>query len=306
MIYTITFSPAVDYVIKLDSLTVGQVNRTSSEEIYFGGKGINVSCVLKELGIESKALGFVAGFTGEALEEDLKSQGIDTDFIHLKNGNTRINIKIKADKETEINGQGPEIDSNAIEQLFRKLDMLKEGDMLILSGSIPKSMPSNIYEKILERLQDRGIKFIVDATKDLLLNVLKYKPFLIKPNNFELEEIFGTEMNTDKKIIAYAEKLQQMGAVNVLVSMAEGGSILIDENGNVNKMGICSGEVINSVGAGDSMVAGFAAGHIKKSDYIFAHKLGTACGGATAFSSGLAQKELINKLLAEIESDEIL
>ncbi len=306
MIYTITFNPAVDYVIKLDNLTVGQVNRTSNEEIYFGGKGINVSCVLKELGIESKALGFVAGFTGDALEEDLKLHGIDTDFIHLSEGNTRINIKIKADKETEINGQGPVIDRAAIEKLFQKLDMLEQGDMLILAGSIPKTMPGDIYEKILERLQNKGIKFIVDATKELLLNVLKYNPFLIKPNNFELEEIFGTEIKTDEEIIIYAKKLQQMGAVNVLVSMAGDGSILVDENGNVNKMGICSGEVINSVGAGDSMVAGFAAGHITKNDYAFAHKLGTACGGATAFSSGLAQKELIDKLLEEIQIDDNL
>ena len=220
MVYTVTFNPAIDYVVHTEEMKLGSVNRSASEEMYFGGKGINVSIVLAELGVSSKALGFTAGFTGEAIEQGVRSMGIDADFVRLSQGNSRINVKIKAKEETELNGQGPHINDEALDALFAKLDALKDGDTLILAGSIPNSLPSDIYEKILERLSDRKIKTVVDATKELLLNVLKYRPFLIKPNNIELCEIFGKVLTSDSEIAEYAAKLQDMGARNVLVSMA--------------------------------------------------------------------------------------
>lgn len=299
MVYTVTFNPAIDYVVHTDEISVGGVNRTKSEEIYFGGKGINVSMVLSELGVKSKALGFVAGFTGEAIEKGAAEKGIETDFVHLENGFSRINVKIKSGSETELNGQGPTIDEKALEQLFEKLDKLSEGDTLVLAGSIPNSMPSDIYEKILERLQNKKIKAVVDATKDLLMNVLKYKPFLIKPNNHELGEMFGVTLKTNEEIAEYAQKLKDMGARNVLVSMAGDGALLLDENGKAHVCGVCKGTVKNSVGAGDSMVAGFIAGSVN-GDYEYALKLGTATGGATAFSEGLAEKSLIDELLKQL------
>lgn len=296
MVYTVTFNPAIDYVVHTGEMKLGATNRSEKEEMYFGGKGINVSIVLRELGIVSKALGFTAGFTGEAIENGLSEMGIDADFVRLKSGNSRINVKIKSTEETELNGQGPDIDENAIAALFEKLDKLSDGDTLILAGSIPSSLPSDIYEKILERLSGRNIKVVVDATKDLLLNVLKYKPFLVKPNNHELGEMFGVELKTDEDIEKYARKLQEMGAVNVLISMAGDGAMLIDEFGKMHRCGVCKGTVKNSVGAGDSMVAGFTAGSLK-GDYEYALKLGTAAGGATAFSDGLAEKAKIDELL---------
>lgn len=294
MIYTVSFNPAWDYMMSVDDFEIGKTNRSSFESIMFGGKGINVSAVLKELDITSTALGFVAGFTGEALESEIKSKGIKTDFIKLSQGMTRINIKLKTGKETEINGRGPKINEAAIELLFEKLDTLGGGDILILAGSIPADMPDDIYEKILERLKDREITFVVDATKDLLLNVLKYNPFLIKPNIHELEEIFKTELKTDEDITEKAEILQKKGAKNVLISMGGNGAILVDENGSIYKIGVAEGKVINSVGAGDSMVAGFMAGYEKYHDYALALKLGTAAGNATAFSEGLAKKDIID------------
>lgn len=299
MIYTVTFNPAIDYVVHTSSFINGSINRSETESIFFGGKGINVSLILKELGINSKALGFVAGFTGEAIEKGINSQGIETDFVHLTNGFSRINVKIKSNGETELNGQGPKINDEAIEELFTKLDKLVDGDTLVLAGSIPNTLPSDIYERILERLSDKKIKFIVDATKDLLLKVLKYKPFLIKPNNFELAEMFNVELNSIDDIIIYAKKLKEMGAVNVLISMAEDGAILIDENNEIIISDACKGTVINSVGAGDSMVAGFIAGSLNN-DYNYAMKLGTAAGGATTFSEGLGTKEEIYKLLEQL------
>ena len=296
MIYTVTFNPAIDYVVHTKEMIFGATNRSLKEEIYFGGKGINVSIVLKELGIASKTLGFTAGFTGEAIEKGLADMGIDTDFVHLKKGNSRINIKIKADEETELNGQGPDIGEDAVAMLFKKLDTLSCGDILILAGSIPSSLPSDIYEKILQKISHKKVRTVVDATNDLLLNVLKYKPFLIKPNNHELGEMFGVDLKTDEEIEKYARKLQDMGAINVLVSMAGDGSMLIDENGITHRLGVCKGTVKNSVGAGDSMVAGFIAG-IQNGNYEYALKLGTAAGGATAFSDGLAKKEKISELL---------
>lgn len=302
MIYTVTFNPAIDYVVHTDNMEKGSVNRSNGEEIYFGGKGINVSLVLRELGIPSKALGFVAGFTGKAIEEGVREKGIETDFVHLKNGFSRINVKIKSDDETDLNGQGPDIPTEALSELFEKLETLKDGDTIVLAGSIPNSLPENIYEKILEFFSDRKIKAVVDATKDLLLNVLKYKPFLIKPNNHELGEMFGVELEGNDEIAEYAQKLKEMGAQNVLVSMAGDGAMLLDENGKTHFCGVCKGEVKNSVGAGDSMVAGFIAGS-QNGDYDYALKLGTAAGGATAFSDGLAQKDEIYRLLEQLQSD---
>ena len=300
MIYTVTFNPAIDYVVRTENLSAGKVNRADKEEIYFGGKGINVSAVLKELDVNSTALGFTAGFTGEAISKGVGEMGINSDFIHLENGFSRINVKIKGKEETERNGKGPDISDKALDKLFEKLENLEKGDTLILAGSIPSSLPDNIYQQILTELQGKGIKFVVDACGDLLKKVLPLKPFLVKPNNFELGEMFGEELETDEDIIKYARKLQEMGAVNVLVSLAENGSILVDENGNVHKCGVCKGEVRNSVGAGDSMVAGFTAAIEQGKDYAYALKLGTACGGATAFSDGLAKKELIFALLDEL------
>ena len=299
MVYTVTFNPAVDYIVRTDEINVGKVNRSISEEILFGGKGINISLVLKELGINSKALGFIAGFTGRAIEEGVREMGVETDFVHLKDGFSRINVKIKSAEETELNGQGPRIDSEAIAELYKKLDGLENGDTLVLAGSIPNTLPSDIYEKILEHLAQKDIKVIVDATKELLLNVLKYKPFLIKPNNYELEEMFGVAFKNVEEIVEYAKKLKEMGAVNVLVSMAEKGAVLIDENGSVHTCGVCKGSVVNSLGAGDSMVAGFIAGSLD-GDYPYALKLGTAAGGATAFSDGLAEINDIYRLLQHL------
>ncbi len=301
MIYTVTFNPAIDYIMHTSDMNIGMVNRSKGEEIYFGGKGINVSIVLGELGIKSKALGFVAGFTGEAIEKGILEKGVDADFVHLKNGFSRINVKIKSGEETELNGQGPEIPDEALEELFAKLDELKDGDTIILAGSIPNTLPSDIYEQILKKLSDRKIKAVVDATNDLLKNVLKYKPFLIKPNNHELGEMFGVKLETNEQIAEYAGKLKEMGAVNVLVSMAGDGALLLDENGKTHICGVCKGTVKNSVGAGDSMVAGFVAGSMD-GDYEYALKLGTATGGATAFSEGLAQKDEIYRLLEQLQS----
>lgn len=299
MIYTVTFNPAIDYVIKADKIVSGSVNRLKSEEIYFGGKGINVSLVLSQLGIKSKALGFIAGFTGKAIETGIAAKGVETDFVNLNEGFSRINVKIKSEQETELNGQGPKISDEAIKELYKKLDSLKDEDILVLAGSIPAALPSDIYEKILDYLSDKKIKTVVDATKDLLLNVLKYKPFLIKPNNHELGEMFGVQLESIEDIVTYAKKLKDMGAVNVLISMAGDGALLIDENGNVHQCGVCKGTVVNSVGAGDSMVAGFIAGSLD-GDYEYALKLGTATGGATAFSEGLAEKDKIYELLKQL------
>lgn len=300
MIYTVTFNPAIDYVVHADDVQVGAVNRSRQEEVYFGGKGINVSVVLHELGLASKALGFVAGFTGEAIEQGLRADGIETDFIHLEKGFSRINVKIKSGEETELNGQGPEIPEDKLRQLFDQLEQVQDGDTIILAGSIPASLPADVYEQILRHLSGKQVRAVVDATRDLLVNVLKYKPFLIKPNNFELGEIFGVPLKDDvDEIVRYAGKLQEMGARNVLVSMAGDGAVLLDENGGVHACGVCKGTVKNSVGAGDSMVAGFVAG-CETGDYDYALKLGTATGGATAFSEGLAKKELIAELLQQL------
>ena len=301
MIYTVTFNPAIDYVVRTGEMVIGATNRSNSEEIYFGGKGINVSMVLKELDMPSIALGFVAGFTGVAIEKGVQEAGIETDFVHLENGFSRINVKIKSSQETELNGQGPHITEDAIKELFAKLDCLQDGDTIVLAGSIPNTLPADIYEQILQYLSGKSIKAVVDATGELLLRVMKYKPFLVKPNNHELGELFNITLQTNEEIAQYARKLQEMGARNVLVSMAGDGALLIDENGKEHFCDVCKGTVRNSVGAGDSMVAGFLAGS-KDGDYEFALKLGTATGGATAFSDGLAKRDDIDRLLEQLRS----
>ncbi|MBR6119221.1 MAG: 1-phosphofructokinase [Oscillospiraceae bacterium] len=300
MIYTVTFNPAIDYVVHFDQLRPGEINRNEAEEFQFGGKGINVSNVLRTLGFDTVALGFVAGFIGEGFEKGLAEMGLKVDLIHVKEGMTRINVKVKAAEETEINGIGPIITEADMEKLYEKLDAIGPEDLLVLSGSIPKCLPGDTYERIMARLDGRGIPIAVDATKDLLVNVLKYHPFLIKPNNHELGEIFGRVLKTDEEIADCARKLQDMGGRNILVSMAGDGALLLDENGQVHRIGCPKGKVLNSVGAGDSMVAGFLAGWLGKGDYDYALKLGTATGSATAFSIGLAEKPLIDQLLATL------
>ncbi len=300
MIYTLTFNPSLDYIVRTDVFTIGQINRTTYEQILPGGKGINVSIVLRNLGIESTALGFVAGFTGKEIEERLRRQGISTNFIHLAEGLSRINVKMKAQEETEINGQGPRITEYALEQLYAQLDNLTAGDLLVISGSIPNSLPDNIYEQIMARLHDRDIHIVVDATKDLLKNVLRYHPFLIKPNNHELGELFGVTLTTRASVIPYAKRLQALGAQHVLVSMAGEGAVLVTKDGEVFTSPAPKGEVINSVGAGDSMVAGFLTGYSKNGSCAEAFRYGVAAGSASAFSASLATQEEVETLLSTL------
>lgn len=300
MIYTVTFNPSLDYVVQVKDFKKDAVNRTTSEYVYAGGKGNNVAVVISNLGLKSRALGFRAGFTGIAMEQMLREYGCDTDFISLDEGMTRINVKVKAEEEFEINGQGPKIPEEKITQLFQKIDALKAEDVLVLSGSIPNTLPDDIYERMMKRLDGKGVRIAVDATQDLLLKVLKYHPFLIKPNNHELGEMFGVTLTSDDEIIAYAKKLQEMGACNVLVSMAGDGAILVDEHGQAAKLLPPKGMVVNSVGAGDSMVAGFLAGYLTSGSYEQALRLGTAAGSATAFTSWLASREEIEALLERV------
>lgn len=300
MIYTVTLNPSIDYVVKLDNLKIGDINRTSEEYIYPGGKGINVSLILKELGYKSTALGFISGFTGQYISDILREKDLEIDFINLKSGFTRINVKVKSNEETEINGQGPYISNENLEKLYSKIDKLTSGDILVLAGSIPSTLDEKLYENIMIRIKDKNIKVVVDATKNLLLNVLKYKPFLIKPNNHELEDMFGVRINTIDDVVIYAKKLKEMGAQNVLISMGGDGALLVTENDEVFKSGIAKGIVKNSVGAGDSMVAGFIAGYLKSNEFEEAIKLGSASGSATAFSYDLASRDFIDKLKEEI------
>lgn len=298
MIYTVTFNPAMDYVVYLEEMVPGRLHRAVSERIYAGGKGINVSLVLARLGVRSRALGFVAGFTGRAIEERLREQGVETDLIRLEEGCSRINVKIRAAEETELNGQGPRIPERAVTELLEKLDRLERGDTLVLAGSIPGTLSEDMYERILARLAGRGIRTVVDAAGALLRNVLKYRPFLIKPNRQELGELFGADLKTEKEILSCAERLRKLGAVNVLVSMAGEGAILVDEQGFIRRQAAYTGQVRNSVGAGDSMVAGFLAG-LERGDSEYALRLGAAAGAATAFSDGLATGEAILNLMRE-------
>ena len=292
MIYTLTLNPAVDYYISVDNLALGAVNRTKTEQIHFGGKGINVSLVLKELGFRSTCIGFVGGFTGEALENNLRQKGIDCDFVKIA-GNTRINVKLN---DTDINSAGPDISQQDIKELYIKLDKLCDGDFLVLSGSVPKTLPQNIYETILEHLKNKGIEFVVDAEKDLLLGTLKYKPFLIKPNHHELGQIFGVEIVDFDTALTYAKKLQEMGAQNVMVTLGSKGAVLVCKNGKTYTKSAPKGSVISTVGAGDSAVAAFLAEYFNSGNYESCLKFAVSVGSATAFSDGLATKEKIEKV----------
>lgn len=303
MIYTVTFNPSLDYIVSVDDFKIGLTNRTSSELLLPGGKGINVSTVLMNLGIESTALGFIAGFTGEEVVRRLEKMGVKNGFIQIDEGFTRINLKLKSIDGMEINGMGPAISEEKVQLLMDKLDTLGEGDVLFLSGSIPASMPDDAYQKIMERLDGRGVQIAVDATKDLLLNVLPYHPFLIKPNNHELGEIFGVELKTRESVVPYAKKLQEKGAVNVLVSMAGEGAVLVAEDGSVYDAPAPKGKLINGVGAGDSMVAGFMAGYMEKQEYKHAFHMGVASGSASAFSENLATKPEIEAVYRQLQNN---
>lgn len=299
MIYTVTLNPALDYVMHPDTLQSGTINRSRFETLHIGGKGINVSMVLAELGVSSCALGFTAGFTGDAIAQEVAAHGITTCFVRLDQGYSRINVKIQGTIETELNGQGPDISPEQFETFLRTLARLQEGDTLVLAGSIPASLPENTYERILAAVQQRKVCAVVDATGKLLRGTLPYQPFLVKPNHHELAEFFDTSLHSLDEIIHCAARLQEMGARNVLVSMAEDGAVLLEENGQIHHSGVCKGIVKNSVGAGDSMVAGFLAG-CQHHDLDYALRLGTAAGGATAFSEGLAKRDDILRLLAEL------
>ncbi len=295
MVYTVTLNPALDYVMRLSRLSTEDINRADSARIFSGGKGTNVSIILSRLGVQTKALGFAAGFTGKRFVELLHEDGIDSDFTFLPSGETRINVKIKADVELDVNAEGPAISERDVEIFLSKLDALREGDTLVLAGSIPKTLPSDIYERTLARVDGRGVKCVVDATGELLLKVLKYKPFLVKPKHPELGELFGVVTKTDDEVELYARRLKDMGAENVLVSRGRDGALLVDANGKVSKIGIVPGKVVSSSGCGDSMVAGFVAGYEKEHDFAHALHLGAACGNATAFSEWLAQADAIRE-----------
>lgn len=291
MIYTVTFNPSLDYVADVENFQLGVTNRTKNEHIYAGGKGINVSVVLKNLGFDNTALGFLAGFTGREIKRLTEEQGICADFIEVTQGISRINLKLRSQQESEINGLGPAIAQQDIEKLYEKLDHLQDGDVLVLAGSIPSDMPESMYRDIMKYLQKKDLKIAVDATKDLLLKVLQYHPFVIKPNNHELGEIFGVELKDKEKVIFYAKELQRRGATNVIVSMAGEGAVFVGEDGSVFESDAPIGKVINSVGAGDSMVAGFLAGYLETGSYKEAFKKGVCTGSASAFSEQLATKE---------------
>lgn len=297
MIYTLTFNPSLDYIVTVDNFTLGKVNRTSDEIVFPGGKGVNVSMVLSNLGHENTALGFYAGFTGDELKRLMSEKSIHTDFIKVDKGMTRINVKLRSNEESEINGQGPLIEEKDIKELYKKLDQLKDEDILIMSGSIPSVMPETMYMDIMKHLEDKKLRIVVDATRDLLVNVLPYHPFLIKPNNHELGEIFNVEITSKDDVVTYAKKLQEKGARNVLISMAGDGAVLVAEDGSVYKAEAPKGKLVNSVGAGDSMVAGFVSGYINTGSYKDAFKWGVCTGSASAFSEELATKKEVLDLM---------
>ena len=296
MIYTVTFNPSLDYIVSVDDFKLGLTNRTSSELMLPGGKGINVSIVLKNLGIQSTALGFMAGFTGKEIARRLEEEGVASDFIQIEEGISRINLKLKSIDGTEINGSGPKIPKEKVEELMKRLNTMKEGDVLFLAGSIP----DDIYSRIMKELKDKGIMIVVDATRDLLMNVLEYRPFLIKPNNHELGEIFEVTLKTREDVIPYGRKLQEKGARNVLISMAGEGAVLIAENGEVYSSPAPKGTLVNGVGAGDSMVAGFMTGWMEKQDYEHAFRMGVATGSASAFSEYLATRPEVEEVYKQL------
>lgn len=300
MVYTVTFNPSLDYIVDVEDFRLGMTNRTCSEQMMAGGKGINVSIVLQNLGIENTALGFIAGFTGEEIRRQVAETGIRAQFISIPEGISRINLKLRSIDGTEINGMGPSIGRAQLDALYEKLDTLTDKDTLVLAGSIPASMPSSIYCDIMERLYAKGVTFVVDATKQLLLNVLRYRPFLIKPNNHELGELFGVTLSTREAVIPYARKLQEQGARNVLISMAGQGAVLVAEDGSVHLTPAPKGTLVNAVGAGDSMVAGFLAGWQERHDYGHAFRMGVAAGSASAFSRYLATREEVERVFAQL------
>ncbi len=297
MIYTVTLNPSLDYIVRVDEFRAGQVNRTVEEAVYAGGKGINVSFVLKTLGFESTVMGFLAGFTGREIERLVNEKGIHADCIYVREGISRINVKLRAREESEINGQGPRIGREDIEKLYRKLDGLQDGDVLVLAGSIPSAMPESMYRDIMKYVQGKELRVIVDATGDLLMNVLEYHPFLVKPNNHELGEVFDTVLRKREEVIPCARRMQELGARNVLVSMAGEGAVLLTENGDILQSAAPGGTVINSVGAGDSMVAGFLAGFLESGDYREAFRMGISAGSASAFSRELANRKEIRRIM---------
>lgn len=306
MIYTVTFNPSLDYIVAVEHLKLGAVNRTNHEIMNPGGKGINVSLVLRNLGYDSTALGFQAGFTGKEIARLMEERKIHSEFIEVEQGLSRINVKVKSDKESEINGMGPEIGDADIQKLYAQLDKMVDGDILVLAGSIPSVMPETMYSDIMEYLSGKNLRIVVDATKDLLMNVLKYHPFLIKPNNHELGEIYGVELNTRDEVVPYARKLQEEGARNVLISMAGEGAVLLAEDGQIYRSEAPEGKVLNSVGAGDSMVAGFIAGYLASEKYEHAFYMGVCTGSASAFSEGMAEKEAVRSLLKQFGKEDVL
>ena len=305
MIYTVTFNPAIDYVVYVSELKVGKTNRSQHEDVFLGGKGINVSTMLNNLGVENKALGFVAGETGELVEQGLKERGMDTDFIRLPEGDTRINVKVRGKLETEVNGSGPHIPDVYIQQLMEKLDQVNDDDVIVLSGSVPRSVSKDVYANIMEQMKGRPVKIVVDAAGDLMKNVLPHRPFLIKPNRAELEGLAGKVLGKTREIMRSAKDLQAQGARNVLVSLGGDGALLLDESGKFHRIGVPKGELKTSVGSGDSMVAGFLAGYQKTGDYVTALRTGAACGSASAFSTALATREEVESLYHELELMEV-
>ena len=301
MIYTVTLNPSLDYIAECKDFTLGATNRTSSEIIYPGGKGINVSIVLSNLGDRTTALGFLAGFTGEHIDSLIKDMGISSRMIRLDEGMSRINLKLKSKEETELNGMGPNINIIDIARLYQKLESITEDDILVLAGSIPPSVSEGLYSDIMERLKEKKIKIVVDATKDLLMNVLDKKPFLIKPNIHELGELFNVKLDSADEALPYALKLKEMGAVNVIISMGKDGAMMADEYGNSYTMNSPEGKLVNSVGAGDSLVAGFLHKYLETGNYEEAFRYGVCTGSASAFSSALATKEEVEKLYWEIK-----
>lgn len=298
MIFTVTFNPSLDYIVRVGEMRLGTINRTNYEQLLPGGKGINVSIVLGNLGHPSRALGFSAGVTGVALEKLLADTGVDADLVHVKAGFTRINAKVKAVEETEINGQGPRIAPEDVDALFSKLDVLGQDDTLVISGSVPNTLPSDMYEQVMERLAGRGVRIVVDAERNLLTRVLPYRPFLVKPNNHELGDIFGVTLKTRDEVVPYARRMQEMGAQNVLVSMAGEGGVLVAADGQVYQSPAAKGTVVNSVGAGDSCVAGFLAGLMETGSYQTAFRMGLAAGSASAFSDHLATRPEVEDLMS--------
>lgn len=301
MIYTVTFNPAIDYVVYVSELKVGKTNRSQHEDVFLGGKGINVSTMLNNLGVDNKALGFVAGETGELVEQGLKERGMDTDFIRLPEGDTRINVKVRGKLETEVNGSGPNIPDAYIQQLMEKLKQVNDDDIIILSGSVPRTVPKDVYANIMEQMKERPVKIVVDAAGELMEQVLPHKPFLIKPNRAELEGLAGKVLGRTREIMRSAEDLQARGARNVLVSLGADGALLLDEKGKFHRIGVPKGELKTSVGSGDSMVAGFIAGYQKTGDYVTALRTGAACGSASAFSATLATREEVEAMYHELE-----